>query len=344
MASPDLAAAGDTSSATGALRLKSDVSQSVTTSVAKSGNITGLVVDNARANAVVDIPDSSMDAVPTASAGLARLKSGLRPSVTSTSSSIGNQQQSDSGASRLKSGVNLSVPSAADVQQHAEVDRSDNAELRSRTSNGKLISTHNLLDESDCHVDSNENGDDMECDIVEIEDGEIDEITKKSKEAVAFLQKEIDERNAKAPSKEEDTKSILKKHREQKIYEAWTDGTIFPLTQYFGKFIEGKFTSMFYIPSLDRTSLNYLKYIYPGWTCYKQKKIDEWEFGYFLENQQSFIDWKRFNLSREPLIDIDTSNNKEAAYLSALIHLHSFNDCHVKQHVCPCSTLQKYYP
>ena len=218
----------------------------------------------------------------------------------------------------------------------SEGTRSDNAELRSRTSDGKLISTRNLSEESDCHVDSNETGDDMDCDIVEVEDGEIAEITEKSKQVCAFLQEEIDELISKAPSKEEDTKAILKRHRQRQISEAWTNGTVFPLTQYFEKTIEGKFTTMYFIPSLDRTSLNYIKYIYPGFIFNKEKKIDEWNFKYYLEYQESFINWRRFNLSREPLIDIDTSNNKEAAYLSALIHLHSFNDCYVKQHVCPC--------
>ena len=283
--SPDLALARASASGSGALRFKSGVSQSVTTSTAESGEVTGLVVDDARVNAVVDTPKLSIGAVPTAPASVARLKLGSRSSVTSTSYSIGDQQQSASGASRLKSGIDLSVPSAA------------------RT----------LHKEADCHLVSMGTDNDMECDVIEVEDGEVDE-------AVV----------------EEDHKSLEMKERKKVNSEAFTNGRVRVLKQYFTKNIEGKFTNMYAFRTLERTSLNHIEHCFPGFFGFKHKKIDEEEFAYFLDNQNSFIQWRRFYLSREPLIDIDTSTNKEAAYLSALIHLHSFNDCYIRLFVCPC--------
>ena len=356
VASPDSACADASASGTGALRLKSGVSQTVTTSVAESANATGLVVDDARANAVVDSSDLSENAVQTASTGVAHLKLGTRPTVTSTSHSTGNRHQSFSGASRLKSGPDLTVPSAADVQQHLRITRgevfcSENAEPRLRTSNGNLITTRTLPQEVDCHdCDPNRTSNEMECEEIDLEDGEVNEdlpttneIIQESKKHIAFIKDFTEELESKVIQEKAQKESVedrlmREKVERQKLLNAnWKNGSIRELKQFFSRKIEGKFTCMYSFRALEKSPLDDIKDCFPSFQHIKHSAIDNDLFQYYQCNENLFIKWRRMYLSQKPFIEIDTTNNKEAAFLSALIHLHSFNDCYMKKFSCPLS-------
>ena len=91
---------------------------------------------------------------------------------------------------------------------------------------------------------------------------------------------------------------------------------------------------------LESTGLAKIKYEYRD--LLNIKNYINWRtYTKIRDNEQSFLNRRRYYLSRPPYIPIKSYDNKDEHFLSALVNCHLFNDKFVTVFYCPCNRAHK---
>ena len=83
------------------------------------------------------------------------------------------------------------------------------------------------------------------------------------------------------------------------------------------------------VESEYREILNLRRYM--NWRKYTQA----------CDHETTFLNRRRYYLSRPPLIETKKYDNKDEHFLSALVNCHLFNDKYMKVFYCPCNRIHK---
>ena len=288
--------------ASGAHRLTNGNSRCVTTSAADKDTEMELIVDDASGNAVVTRPSTGVDSDLSGPDDVARLKSGVSPFVTSIKVPTCHQQQSIGGVDRLKTGNSPFVTTAAGAQQ-----RLSDANGVARTSDRLRSDDAEPRLKASSLVTTRASSKSTSCSVVDSQehDDVMDCDTINNEDGLIVEENEV---------------SVL--------------------SGFFPKQLKGYFTQMLSHSKLEFADMTKIEFEHPD--VWRIRQYMNWrKYTEACSFQDTFINRRRYYLSRKPYIAIDSRDNKDEYFLSALINCHTFNDKYMTVFYCPCNTVHR---